>query len=267
MTEQILKDFFKPKKPVQTDKASKSFDLSKIVNDLRSPLINASTIINADDGYGEVGMADKHIPMIEITDDLESLDAIYLTIAKLKYNIRTFVGGIVVSRENVEDYTEFDFLELFKQEATKAYNEIRTAEICKKLGELDVTSVNGIDQVNNELAKLSNMVDKNIVMTASALASLQSENKNLFIDKEANTSNYFYSDGVFVVDDELLGDKGSKKIFIGSLFETIVLTERGKDYIKWVENNTAYSGNLLFYTRFDVVLKSREAGKMLELSA
>ncbi|MFV8211887.1 hypothetical protein ACMZ62_07090 [Streptococcus pluranimalium] len=267
MTEQILKNFFNPSKPKQTDKFSTSFDLSKVVNDLRNPLNNATTIVNVTDGVGKVGVVGKTIPIIELTDRVESLDAIHLSIDKLGYDIRTFVSGIAISKENVEDYTEFDFLEIFTTEASRAYNNIRTAEICKKLGELEETSVSGIDQVNSELAKLTNMLKKNIVMTASALSHLQSENGNLFVDKETNKSNFFYSDHIFVVDDELLGNKGDKKIFIGSLYETIVLVERGKDYIKWTENNSVYSGNLLFYTRFDVLLKSREAGKLLVLPA
>lgn len=266
MTEKILKDFLHPTKPKQTDRFSSSFDLSKLVNDLHSPLSKSTTNVIVTDGSGDIGVVNKDIPILELTPETDSLDTICRGLDKVQYQIRTFVSSIAMSKENVEDYPEFDFVGLFKTEASKIYNTVRDREICKKLSELDSTSVNSINQINSELALLTNNYTKDIVLTTSALATLQSENKNLFVDKRTNTGNYFYLDNIYVVDDDYFGEPGNKTIFIDSLKETIILVERGKDSIKWMSNDTVYSQNLLFYTRFDVLFKQRKAGKILTLS-
>lgn len=185
----------------------------------------------------------------------------------IDYKVKTYRGQIPVSQESLDD-SEANLAAIVTQNnARQAVNTTNKyiADVMKSFEAVDTANLDDIKAIiNTDIDPAYNL---SLVVSQSfyqALDTLKDKNGQYLLKQDITspTGTVLFGRPVFIIKDELFGNKGDKKAFIGDLKYAVFFADRKQASVKWVENEI-YGQVLAAYMRFDVKKGVEEAGRFL----
>lgn len=185
----------------------------------------------------------------------------------IDYKVKTYRGQIPVSQESLDD-SEANLAAIVAQNnARQAVNTTNKyiADVMKSFEAVDTANLDDIKAIiNTDIDPAYNL---SLVVSQSfyqALDTLKDKNGQYLLKQDITspTGTVLFGRPVFIIKDELFGNKGDKKAFIGDLKYAVFFADRKQASVKWVENEI-YGQILAAYMRFDVKKGVEEAGRFL----
>ncbi|MEB5646738.1 phage major capsid protein [Staphylococcus saprophyticus] len=185
----------------------------------------------------------------------------------IDYKVKTYRGQIPVSQESLDD-SEANLAAIVAQNnARQAVNTTNKyiADVMKSFEAVDTANLDDIKAIiNTDIDPAYNL---SLVVSQSfyqALDTLKDKNGQYLLKQDITspTGTVLFGRPVFIIKDELFGNKGDKKAFIGDLKYAVFFADRKQASVKWVENEI-YGQVLAAYMRFDVKKGVEEAGRFL----
>lgn len=185
----------------------------------------------------------------------------------IDYKVKTYRGQIPVSQEALDD-SEANLANIIaKNNARQAVNTTNKyiAEVMKSFEAVDTANLDDIKAIIN--VDIDPAYNLSLVVSQSfyqALDTLKDKNGQYLLKQDITspTGTVLFGRPVFIIKDELFGDKGDKKAFIGDLNYAVFFADRKQASVKWVENEI-YGQVLAAYMRFDVKKGVEEAGRFI----
>ena len=185
----------------------------------------------------------------------------------IDYKVKTYRGQIPVSQEALDD-SEANLANIIaKNNARQAVNTTNKyiADVMKSFAAVDTANLDDIKQIIN--VEIDPAYNLSLVVSQSfyqALDTLKDKNGQYLLKQDITspTGTVLFGRPVFIIKDELFGNKGDKKAFIGDLKYAVFFADRKQAPVKWVENEI-YGQILAAYMRFDVKKGVEEAGRFL----
>lgn len=183
------------------------------------------------------------------------------------YKVKTYRGQIPVSQEALDD-SEANLANIIaKNNARQAVNTTNKyiADVMKSFAAVDTADLDDIKQIIN--VEIDPAYNLSLVVSQSfyqALDTLKDKNGQYLLKQDITspTGTVLFGRPVFIIKDELFGNKGDKKAFIGDLNYAVFFADRKQASVKWVENEI-YGQILAAYMRFDVKKGVEEAGRFI----
>lgn len=185
----------------------------------------------------------------------------------IDYKVKTYRGQIPVSQESLDD-SEANLANIVAQNnARQAVNTTNKyiADVMKSFEAVNTADLDDIKQIIN--VEIDPAYNLSLVVSQSfyqALDTLKDKNGQYLLKQDITspTGTVLFGRPVFIIKDELFGNKGDKKAFIGDLKYAVFFADRKQASVKWVENEI-YGQVLAAYMRFDVKKGVEEAGRFL----
>ena len=185
----------------------------------------------------------------------------------IDYKVKTYRGQIPVSQESLDD-SEANLANIVAQNnARQAVNTTNKyiADVMKSFEAVNTADLDDIKQIIN--VEIDPAYNLPLVVSQSfyqALDTLKDKNGQYLLKQDITspTGTVLFGRPVFIIKDELFGNKGDKKAFIGDLKYAVFFADRKQASVKWVENEI-YGQILAAYMRFDVKKGVEEAGRFL----
>lgn len=185
----------------------------------------------------------------------------------IDYKVKTYRGQIPVSQESLDD-SEANLANIVAQNnARQAVNTTNKyiADVMKSFKAVNTADLDDIKQIIN--VEIDPAYNLSLVVSQSfyqALDTLKDKNGQYLLKQDITspTGTVLFGRPVFIIKDELFGNKGDKKAFIGDLKYAVFFADRKQASVKWVENEI-YGQVLAAYMRFDVKKGVEEAGRFL----
>lgn len=185
----------------------------------------------------------------------------------IDYKVKTYRGQIPVSQESLDD-SETNLANIVAQNnARQAVNTTNKyiADVMKSFEAVNTADLDDIKQIIN--VEIDPAYNLSLVVSQSfyqALDTLKDKNGQYLLKQDITspTGTVLFGRPVFIIKDELFGNKGDKKAFIGDLKYAVFFADRKQASVKWVENEI-YGQVLVAYMRFDVKKGVEEAGRFL----
>lgn len=185
----------------------------------------------------------------------------------IDYKVKTYRGQIPVSQESLDD-SEANLAAIVAQNnARQAVNTTNKyiADVMKSFEAVNTADLDDIKQIIN--VEIDPAYNLSLVVSQSfyqALDTLKDKNGQYLLKQDITspTGTVLFGRPVFIIKDELFGNKGDKKAFIGDLKYAVFFADRKQASVKWVENEI-YGQILAAYMRFDVKKGVEEAGRFL----
>lgn len=185
----------------------------------------------------------------------------------IDYKVKTYRGQIPVSQESLDD-SEANLANIVAQNnARQAVNTTNKyiADVMKSFEAVNTADLDDIKQIIN--VAIDPAYNLSLVVSQSfyqALDTLKDKNGQYLLKQDITspTGTVLFGRPVFIIKDELFGNKGDKKAFIGDLKYAVFFADRKQASVKWVENEI-YGQILAAYMRFDVKKGVEEAGRFL----
>ncbi|WP_204176850.1 MULTISPECIES: phage major capsid protein [unclassified Staphylococcus] len=185
----------------------------------------------------------------------------------IDYKVKTYRGQIPVSQEALDD-SEANLANIIaRNNARQAVNTTNKyiADVMKTFEPVDTANLDDIKQIIN--VEIDPAYNLSLVVSQSfyqALDTLKDKNGQYLLKQDITspTGTVLFGRPVFIIKDELFGNKGDKKAFIGDLNYAVFFADRKQASVKWVENEI-YGQVLAAYMRFDVKKGVEEAGRFL----
>ncbi|WP_394856777.1 phage major capsid protein [Staphylococcus saprophyticus] len=185
----------------------------------------------------------------------------------IDYKVKTYRGQIPVSQESLDD-SEANLANIVAQNnARQAVNTTNKyiADVMKSFEAVNTADLDDIKQIIN--VEIDPAYNLSLVVSQSfyqALDTLKDKNGQYLLKQDITspTGTVLFGRPVFIIKDELFGNKGDKKAFIGDLKYAVFFADRKQASVKWVENEI-YGQILAAYMRFDVKKGVEEAGRFL----
>lgn len=185
----------------------------------------------------------------------------------IDYKVKTYRGQIPVSQEALDD-SEANLANIIaKNNARQAVNTTNKyiADVMKSFEAVNTADLDDIKQIIN--VEIDPAYNLSLVVSQSfyqALDTLKDKNGQYLLKQDITspTGTVLFGRPVFIIKDELFGNKGDKKAFIGDLKYAVFFADRKQASVKWVENEI-YGQILAAYMRFDVKKGVEEAGRFL----
>lgn len=185
----------------------------------------------------------------------------------IDYKVKTYRGQIPVSQESLDD-SEANLANIVAQNnARQAVNTTNKyiADVMKSFEAVNTADLDDIKQIIN--VEIDPAYNLSLVVSQSfyqALDTLKDKNEQYLLKQDITspTGTVLFGRPVFIIKDELFGNKGDKKAFIGDLKYAVFFADRKQASVKWVENEI-YGQILAAYMRFDVKKGVEEAGRFL----
>lgn len=185
----------------------------------------------------------------------------------IDYKVKTYRGQIPVSQEALDD-SEANLANIIaKNNARQAVNTTNKyiADVMKSFAPVDTANLDDIKAIIN--VEIDPAYNLSLVVSQSfyqALDTLKDKNGQYLLKQDITspTGTVLFGRPVFIIKDELFGDKGDKKAFIGDLNYAVFFADRKQASVKWVENEI-YGQILAAYMRFDVKKGVEEAGRFI----
>lgn len=185
----------------------------------------------------------------------------------IDYKVKTYRGQIPVSQESLDD-SEANLANIVAQNnARQAVNTTNKyiADVMKSFKAVNTADLDAIKQIIN--VEIDPAYNLSLVVSQSfyqALDTLKDKNGQYLLKQDITspTGTVLFGRPVFIIKDELFGNKGDKKAFIGDLKYAVFFADRKQASVKWVENEI-YGQILAAYMRFDVKKGVEEAGRFL----
>ncbi|MDW4372990.1 phage major capsid protein [Staphylococcus saprophyticus] len=185
----------------------------------------------------------------------------------IDYKVKTYRGQIPVSQESLDD-SEANLANIVAQNnARQAVNTTNKyiADVMKSFEAVNTANLDDIKAIIN--VEIDPAYNLSLVVSQSfyqALDTLKDKNEQYLLKQDITspTGTVLFGRPVFIIKDELFGNKGDKKAFIGDLKYAVFFADRKQASVKWVENEI-YGQILAAYMRFDVKKGVEEAGRFL----
>ncbi|MBN6203716.1 phage major capsid protein [Staphylococcus saprophyticus] len=185
----------------------------------------------------------------------------------IDYKVKTYRGQIPVSQESLDD-SEANLANIVAQNnARQAVNTTNKyiADVMKSFEAVNTADLDDIKAIIN--VEIDPAYNLSLVVSQSfyqALDTLKDKNGQYLLKQDITspTGTVLFGRPVFIIKDELFGNKGDKKAFIGDLKYAVFFADRKQASVKWVENEI-YGQILAAYMRFDVKKGVEEAGRFL----
>lgn len=185
----------------------------------------------------------------------------------IDYKVKTYRGQIPVSQESLDD-SEANLANIVAQNnARQAVNTTNKyiADVMKSFEAVNTANLDDIKAIIN--VEIDPAYNLSLVVSQSfyqALDTLKDKNGQYLLKQDITspTGTVLFGRPVFIIKDELFGNKGDKKAFIGDLKYAVFFADRKQASVKWVENEI-YGQILAAYMRFDVKKGVEEAGRFL----
>ena len=249
-------------------------DISNKVTEQKAKIIDLSkyvTVVKVNTGAGKYPILKKTKAKLSTVEELtKNPDLAKPDFLEVDWKVDTYRGAIPISQESIDD-SEVDLLGLIERQAeiqkinTKNF---KIAEILKTFTSKEFTK---LDEVITLLD-----VDLDIAYSRTAIMTQTFFNKlHIIKDKMgrymwdtsliSNSQNEYIPVEIEIVPDELLGNKGEAKAFIGDVESAILLTDRKDLSVKWL-NHEIYGEYLQAGLRFGVTKADTESGFFVTLN-
>lgn len=184
--------------------------------------------------------------------------------ATVDWAVKTYRGAIPVSEESIAD-SAINLTSLIAENIQEQKINTLNDKISEVLKAFNPKVVKGVDELKQIVNKdLDPGYDRQIVCTQSFYQSLDTmkdgNGRYLLNDSIINTSgNKVLGMNVSVVRDDLLGENGDAKAFIGDLKRAVLFADRSDLSVTWQDHNI-YGRFLMGAFRFDVKQADKNAG-------
>lgn len=192
------------------------------------------------------------------------------TLTQVNYDVQTLRGALPISLEMTQDYPNITSL------LTQYINDIKDQTEQHKIGAVlqtatpvTATSIDDIKDAFN--LGLSNYSDRMFVVSESFFAAIdkQKDAEGRYLLQDSITSpsgKQLFGAPLVVVADDVLGNAGDAKAFVGSLKNYVVETVRGNINLSW-QRNENFEQVLLAALRADFKAADTAAGKFITYTA
>lgn len=244
--------------PVETTELVKkpdiNIDLTKLVK-----------VVKVKTGSGKTPIASKSKGKMVKTSELEKNPEL----AKPKFidvawTIDTFRGQLGVSQEMIDDAT-YDIMEFIEEDVYTQDINTKNYEIASILKTAKAESASGLDGLKDVInKKIPSVYNVSLIVTDSMFAALDKVKDKqgrymLQEDVTSPTGYKFKGKVIYTLPDEMLGNEGELKGFIGDPKAFVTLFDRKQTTVRWVANEI--HGEILgIFSRFDTKKADTDAG-------
>lgn len=244
-----------PKEVLEPQKAKvRSVDLSKLVR-----------VIPVTTGSGEYAVISKSKNKMTKTSELEKNPELAKTpINKVSWTVDTYRGELSVSKEMIDD-ANYNIMALVEEDAVNQEVNTKNFEIATILKSATAVNASGFDGLKDVInKKIPSVYDVILVVTDSMFAALDKVKDKqgrymLQPDPTSPTGYKFKNKVIYPIPDELLGNEGEMKAFIGDAYEFVALFDREQTTVKWTPNEI-FGEKLGLFSRFGLTKTNEEAG-------
>lgn len=244
--------------PVETTELVKkpdiNIDLTKLVK-----------VVKVKTGSGKTPIASKSKGKMVKTSELEKNPEL----AKPKFidvawTIDTFRGQLGVSQEMIDDAT-YDIMEFIEEDVYTQDINTKNYEIASILKTAKAESASGLDGLKDVInKKIPSVYNVSLIVTDSMFAALDKVKDKqgrymLQEDVTSPTGYKFKGKVIYTLPDEMLGNEGELKGFIGDPKAFVTLFDRKQTTVRWVANEI-YGEILGLFSRFDTKKADTDAG-------
>ena len=244
--------------PVETTELVKkpdiNIDLTKLVK-----------VVKVKTGSGKTPIASKSKGKMVKTSELEKNPEL----AKPKFidvawTIDTFRGQLGVSQEMIDDAT-YDIMEFIEEDVYTQDINTKNYEIASILKTAKAESASGLDGLKDVInKKIPSVYNVSLIVTDSMFAALDKVKDKqgrymLQEDVTSPTGYKFKGKVIYTLPDEMLGNEGELKGFIGDPKAFVTLFDRKQTTVRWVANEI-YGEILGIFSRFDTQKADTDAG-------
>ena len=244
--------------PVETTELVKkpdiNIDLTKLVK-----------VVKVKTGSGKTPIASKSKGKMVKTSELEKNPEL----AKPKFidvswTIDTFRGQLGVSQEMIDDAT-YDIMEFIEEDVYTQDINTKNYEIASILKTAKAESASGLDGIKDVInKKIPSVYNVSLIVTDSMFAALDKVKDKqgrymLQEDVTSPTGYKFKGKVIYTLPDEMLGNEGELKGFIGDPKAFVTLFDRKQTTVRWVANEI-YGEILGLFSRFDTKKADTDAG-------
>ena len=240
-----------------TKKPEVSVDLTELVNVVK---VNSST--------GKYGVIEKSKQKMVSTEELEKNPQLgKFKVTPIDYSVKTYRGSLAVSQEMIDD-ANYDIMGLVAEDANNqelATKNFAISEILKTAPAYPAQGLDGLKDVLN--TKIKSVYNVQLIVTDSMFNSLDKvkdkDGRYMLQPDVTSPTGYRFSNKIIHrVPDEMLGNEGEMKAFIGDPKAFVTLFDRMATTAKWV-NNDIYGEVLALFVRFDTKKTDEAAGKFV----
>lgn len=199
----------------------------------------------------------------ELADNPQLANA---TLSQVTYDVNTYRGALPISLEMTQDYGDITGL------LTQYVNDIKDQTEQHKIGAVLQTATpvaaTSIDDIKDAFNKgLTNYTDRMFVASESFFAAIDKqkdgEGRYLLQDSISSPSGkQLFGVPLVVVADDVLGNAGDQKAFVGSVKNYVVETVKGNINLSW-QRNEQFEQVLLAALRADFKAADTAAGKFI----
>lgn len=244
-----------PKEVLEPQKAKvRSVDLSKLVR-----------VVPVTTGSGEYAVISKSKNKMTKTSELEKNPELAKTpINKVSWTVDTYRGELSVSKEMIDD-ANYNIMALVEEDAVNQEVNTKNFEIATILKSATAVNASGFDGLKDVInKKIPSVYDVILVVTDSMFAALDKVKDKqgrymLQPDPTSPTGYKFKNKVIYPIPDELLGNEGEMKAFIGDAYEFVALFDREQTTVKWTPNEI-FGEKLGLFSRFGLTKTNEEAG-------
>ncbi|MFD1428685.1 phage major capsid protein [Lacticaseibacillus mingshuiensis] len=187
-------------------------------------------------------------------------------ITPVSYDVKTYRGQLPISMEMAQDYPEISsLLATYVADVTGQTEQHAIGKVLQTATAVAATSVDDMKDAYN--IGLSNYGDRVWVLSESMFAEVDKlkdgNGRYLLQDSIASaTGKTFLGAPLYIVDDTVLGVKGDKKAFVGSLKSFVLEAIRNNVSVQWVRNEN-FENVLGVALRADFKAADTQAGKFI----
>ncbi|WP_353418122.1 phage major capsid protein, partial (plasmid) [Staphylococcus delphini] len=239
-------------------------ELPETVVDLKK-FVNVQPVTRASGSHPILNPAQETMVSVEELEKNPELAKPKFT--DIDYKVKTYRGQIPISQESLDD-SEANLAQIVaKNNARQALNTTNKAiaDVMKSFKAVNTANLDDIKGIIN--VEIDPAYNLSLVVSQSfyqALDTLKDKNGQYLLKQDITSTSgtTLFGRPVFIIKDELLGNKGDKKAFIGDLNYAIFFADRKQASVKWIENEI-YGQILAAYMRFDVKKGVEDAGRFL----
>lgn len=186
------------------------------------------------------------------------------------YNVETRRGAEPISQESIED-SEIDLLALIAEDALEQKVNTTNFDIAEVMKTFTAKSVNSLDALKTLVNKgMDQAYNKAIVASQTFYDWLDHEKDDrgqylLQNNIQSASGKMVFGIPIFIIDDDLLGEKDESHAFFGDLKRAILYADRNQITARW-NDDRVYGQYLQVGTRYDVTKADENAGFFLTQS-
>nr|DAV77100.1 MAG TPA: major capsid protein [Caudoviricetes sp.] len=233
--------------------------------DINIDLTKLVKVVKVKTGSGKTPIASKSKGKMVKTSELEKNPEL----AKPKFidvawTIDTFRGQLGVSQEMIDDAT-YDIMEFIEEDVYTQDINTKNYEIASILKTAKAESASGLDGLKDVInKKIPSVYNVSLIVTDSMFAALDKVKDKqgrymLQEDVTSPTGYKFKGKVIYTLPDEMLGNEGELKGFIGDPKAFVTLFDRKQTTVRWVSNEI-YGEILGIFSRFDTKKADTDAG-------